>query len=429
MGWAEQLPSGKWRAMIRVAGRKKNATPGRTYGTKSEATRVAGREEDDQRRPGAHDPRKARITWGRWANDWWSLRDVSPSTESGDRSNIRVHIGPRWNGAQLGSISRDDVQRWVRDMERGGASPAHVVRVFHTFSGSLEAAVHAGRLAANPCKGVRLPRVPQRDERYLTYEEVERIAFFLDEPWRRVLFTLCGTGLRWGELAALHWHRVEEDRLHVTLGWNSKHHRYGTPKDKDRREVPLLDWVARELDDLRRVSTTRGRCGAPHPPALGQPCRSRLVFPDRTGSPTHHAAFLWHWERVVGSWEWFDRAGNRYPTEAKALAADERSERRWHPGLARIEEPTRIHDTRHTFASWFLHEGGSLYELASILGHHSVVVTERYAHLEKGRHAATRERMAGKGPRTEVAPHMPHDGDDAASNVARLADRRRSQGA
>ena len=38
----------------------------------------------------------------------------------------------------------------------------------------------------------------------------------------------------------------------------------------------------------------------------------------------------------------------------------------------------RFHDLRHTFASWFMMNGGDLYELAKILGHSNIKMTERY---------------------------------------------------
>ena len=41
----------------------------------------------------------------------------------------------------------------------------------------------------------------------------------------------------------------------------------------------------------------------------------------------------------------------------------------------------RFHDLRHTFASWWVMRGGDLYQLQKLMGHSSVQVTERYAHL------------------------------------------------
>ena len=49
----------------------------------------------------------------------------------------------------------------------------------------------------------------------------------------------------------------------------------------------------------------------------------------------------------------------------------------------------RFHDLRHTFASWFMMNGGDLYELAKILGHANIKMTERYAKLAKKHIAKT----------------------------------------
>ena len=39
------------------------------------------------------------------------------------------------------------------------------------------------------------------------------------------------------------------------------------------------------------------------------------------------------------------------------------------------------HNKRHTFASWYMMNGGDLYELAKILGHSNIMMMERYAKL------------------------------------------------
>ena len=49
----------------------------------------------------------------------------------------------------------------------------------------------------------------------------------------------------------------------------------------------------------------------------------------------------------------------------------------------------RSHDLRHTMASWYMMNGGDLYELAKILGHSNIKMTERYAKLAKGHTART----------------------------------------
>jgi integrase len=56
--------------------------------------------------------------------------------------------------------------------------------------------------------------------------------------------------------------------------------------------------------------------------------------------------------------------------------------------MAHIED-FRFHDLRHTFASWYMMNGGDLYELAKILGHSNIKMTERYAKLAKSHIART----------------------------------------
>jgi integrase len=48
----------------------------------------------------------------------------------------------------------------------------------------------------------------------------------------------------------------------------------------------------------------------------------------------------------------------------------------------------RFHDLRHTFASSWVARGGDLFKLQKVLGHKSVTMTQRYAHLQPSAFAA-----------------------------------------
>jgi integrase len=54
----------------------------------------------------------------------------------------------------------------------------------------------------------------------------------------------------------------------------------------------------------------------------------------------------------------------------------------WDRARLRVELPeVRIHDLRHTYASLLINKGASIYEVQTLLGHHNVSMTQRYAHL------------------------------------------------
>jgi integrase len=52
-------------------------------------------------------------------------------------------------------------------------------------------------------------------------------------------------------------------------------------------------------------------------------------------------------------------------------------------------EGFRFHDLRHTMTSWYMMNGGDLYDLAKILGNSNIKMTEQYAKLGKTHIAST----------------------------------------
>jgi site-specific recombinase XerD len=48
---------------------------------------------------------------------------------------------------------------------------------------------------------------------------------------------------------------------------------------------------------------------------------------------------------------------------------------------ADLNPKLKFHSLRHTFASWLVQKGVSIYEVSKLLGHSDIRVTQIYAHL------------------------------------------------
>lgn len=98
---------------------------------------------------------------------------------------------------------------WVSELT---LAPATVCYVHHVVSLVLDVAVRDGRLVRNPAAGVRLPKVPPADKRFLDHAEVRVLADAAGEH-RTLVLVLAYCGLRWGEAAALRVGRLDLMRL------------------------------------------------------------------------------------------------------------------------------------------------------------------------------------------------------------------------
>jgi integrase len=191
---------------------------------------------------------------------------------------------------------------------------------------------------------IKKPRVPlfTRDYRYLRTEE--EIAQFLQAARGEggVVFAMYATavytGLRAGELAGLRRDDVDLVRRIITVQRSFD----GPTKSGDIRYVPILDPL---LPVLREW-------------LLQNPCD--VVFPNQAGHMHGRSAYIFQeiFHRVL------QHAG--FP---KIKTGDHED---WY---------IRFHDLRHTFASHWVAKSGDLFKLQRVLGHKTITMTQRYAHL------------------------------------------------
>lgn len=349
MPWTEQLPGGTWRACWRdVTGRKRSKSG---FTRKAAAKRYAGEQESKTRRGDPmSDGRSPR--WGDWCDAWFPARAIEPSTRHNDGIQVECYLRPKWGQQRLNRISRTAVQTWVNELARE-LSPASVERIYRIFSASMTAALHDETvpLGLNPCVGIKRPPIAPGHERYLTRGEVDAIAEQLNGAYRLSVLLAAGTGMRPGEWSGLHWQRVDlgAGLIDIIDTWDPRAGQVKPyPKGRRRRAVPIPTWLAPVLGEAADRRRVRSDCGLTHRPGAAG-CRSGLVVEAPKGGALD--------SRNFGRRQWLEAC----------LAAG-------------IDPPT-LKDLRHTYASWLVQAGVPLQEVQRLLGHVSILTSQRYAHL------------------------------------------------
>jgi integrase len=261
-----------------------------------------------------------------------------------DYDRQRVILG--WWKAKLGDYTLATITPEVLGRHRDqlqakeGRAPGTVNRYLSALSKAFSNAVKEWHwLADNPLRRVSKKTEPRGIVRYLS--DKERAAL-LDacrksefRPLYLVVLFALTTGMRRGELLGLRWQDIDLER-HVAVLHNTK--------NGDRRSVPIVPEVAallRERGRVRRLDND-------------------LVFASEGAGPV-----------------WPDK--------------------HWYAALkvAKIKD-FRFHDLRHTAASYLAMSGASVPELAAVLGHRTLAMVKRYAHLSDQHTGAVVERMTRK---------------------------------
>jgi len=239
------------------------------------------------------------------------------------------HVGA---GLPLASLQSSHVAAFlnaaaVRDVTRRGYL-MHL-RVFFRWG------VRIGALSSDVGGDVHLRRVPERAPCFLTPQELTHLLSTIRKGGRDgwmvpVVEATAFLGLRLGEACALTWQSVDLERARLTVSNTDTF----TSKSGKERTLPL----------------------APRPLAILQTLRA-----ERTPSDPPHV-FL------------SSRRNGVYPNLlSRRFCLYRRS--------AGLPEGLTFHSLRHTAASWLMMSGASIEAVRQYLGHSSIAVTQRYAHL------------------------------------------------
>lgn len=246
------------------------------------------------------------------------------SRSTGTRANWQAQLR-RWDeflrGKFLTEITEEDISRFVARRHRQKVTDATIRSGLAYLSGLLTyAGVPRNRNVVKLYSKKEL-KAARKVVRFLLPEEEQRLleACRLESQRHLVIFAI-ETGLRMREQTHLKPWQVSRQKRELLIPAEGA-------KDRQPRIVPLSDRALAVLD------------------AAGFNPRAEWVFTSALGRPYENMHYWW------GKVQ--DRAGVRC---------------RWH-------------DLRHTFASRWLRDGGTLATLSRVLGHSNITLTMRYAHL------------------------------------------------
>jgi integrase len=381
MPYIRRLPSGKWQATVRGRDGKRHT---KTHKLKSVVREWGRAQEALIARGDFRDPRLGEIRVGDWYARVEASRVIDGITKTKNASLWRTHCEPAWAGWQMAAVTRMEAQEWVnllkvtrRARHKGRAvsgedqgvpviSAATIADTVHLMSQLYSAAMkeHPPIVVVNPFADLDLPTIQPRSVEFLEHDEAEALyaaAAAIGADWRTLIELGTQVGLRFGELAGLHGHRVDwlRGKIQVIDVVTRQGLRQWPKSKKSHRVVPV---PASVLEGMSAAMTGRPRDG--------------LVFTSTQGGPVSDGHFR---DRV-----W-------YPAVADA-------------GIRRF--PPRI--MRHTAASWLVQDGVPLYDVQALLGHEDYRTTERYAHLAPDAHGKVIESWSRR-PDAPVT-HKPKSG-------------------
>jgi integrase len=244
-----------------------------------------------------------------------------------DWSLMKNHILPGIGPLHLDEVRRQhlvDLFTHHQVDHKPGSTNRVIILVRHLFNTALKWEVPG--LSKNPSAGIPLVANENQRQRFLSTEEAQRLMAAVEASdsamLKYIVAMLLLTGARRNEVLHARW---------ADIDWDSRQWLIPKAKSARPRYIPLSDAAIRLLSRIPR----------------NEKCDYIFANP-KTNKPYNQIYYAW------------DTARRR-------------------AGL----DDLRIHDLRHSFASFLINNGRSLYEVQHLLGHARPVTTQRYAHLSQ----------------------------------------------
>jgi integrase len=277
--------------------------------------------------------RAGQIRVGPYAVQWLrTMRHLRPNSVELYSSHVRNWIIPELGDRRLAAVTRGQCKLFVATLD-ARLAPSTVATVYAVLSRMMAHAVDEGRIPANPCLRVPLPRREQRVVVPLEPQAVASLARSITPRYELTIWLAAGAGLREGEALGLITSRVDFLRRRVHVLEQLQHRELSPLKTRaSRRVVPVDDFV------LQKVAAHIERWPG------------ELLVTNRLGKPVQRNSFGHCWREVVA-------------------AAD-------------LPAGIRFHDLRHFYASSLIAAGLHPKVIQQRLGHANISETmDTYGHL------------------------------------------------
>lgn len=322
----------------------------------------------DARGRGVMTPKDGPIMFGDLAKLYEERYVAAKQLKTADDFKWRVKpLVERFGGMPLTAIRTADIEDWQADLRKPrpingvvrSPSSATVNRAVEDLRRILNWAVSREYMPATPFKKggvavIKLDREDNRRNRRISPDEEERLIAAAPPRLRALIILAIDAGIRAGEMLAIRVKDADLDRNEITL-------RAQTTKSGKSRTVPISTQRMRAVIRWFRADD-QGRAKPGHSPLI------RNRFGKAIGS------FRTTWETTVL------RACGHVPAKGKPL-------RDWKnnsltPEARKVFNALDLHwhDLRHEYACRLAERGVPITKVQYLLGHASIVTTERYIH-------------------------------------------------
>lgn len=313
-----------------------------------------------------------------WCREYVAnLSGVTDGTTRRYRSYIDNDFG-EMGELPLSALTADSVAAWIRRMTAAGASGKTMANKHGFLSAAIKKAVKADLIPKDPCAGTQIPKTVTEPMVFLTYDEYVRFLGCFTSYWQPMIEVMFGTGLRWGEITALRVGDLDLDQssLHVVRAWKEGD---GVPvlgPPKSRKSRRTIDLAPETITVLRQ--------------AIADRAGDEYVFVNHAGNPVRSGTFhnnVWQPAVRLANGE---APGSSRPRKLRNAAGEPIK-----PLDPSLGKRPRIHDARHTCASWLLASGIPINYVQAHLGHESITTTvDRYGHIMPAKRQAISQALS-----------------------------------